>query len=100
MAPFNKEQMELNTIEEFKRLLWKCVSSIERVENLLTNNDMNNNNGLVATVQDHATKLGELESFKKLYEYERVERDKRNNRNMVVMALVFTAVQIALSFKK
>lgn len=96
MPPINREEANM---EEIKLALWKCVASIEKVENLLTNNDMNNNKGLVAIVQDHSKEISDLQGFRQLYEYERVERDKRNNRNMVIMALVFTAVQIALSFK-
>ena len=87
MPPINQEQFEASAMEEIKRVLWKCVASIERVENLLTNNDMNNGKGLVAQVQDHDKRLNSVETFIQVQDAHKDMQEKETNKAIAKMGV-------------
>lgn len=89
-----------NEMEKLTEAITKCLFAIERVERVLTNNEMNNDKGLVAQVQEHDERLTEMEAFCKVYEHERTQSEKRINRNFAIIGLAFVIIQIFISIKK
>jgi len=89
-----------NEMEKLTETITKCLFAIERVERVLTNNEMNNDKGLVAQVQEHETRIANIEAFCKVYEHEKKESEKRINRNFALIGLIFVLIQIFISIKK
>lgn len=76
---------------------FKQAAATERIEMLLGSNALNNNMGLVAQVQDHTKRLVEIESYVKTSVIGKTEGEKRSSKNMIVIGLIFTVVQILIS---
>ena len=95
--PQKLEQSEHDSMEEIKRALWKCVASIERLENLLTNNEMNNGRGLVAQVQEQGKRLSDVETFVKVYEAHKELQEKETNKAIAKMGVWAAVAGVVIS---
>ena len=82
-----------NTSEQ----LYKQAASTERIENVLGSNSLNNNRGLVATVQEHSTKISTIEMFVSNIQAERTKSEKSKNWGIAIFGIVLTVIQTAIA---
>lgn len=84
-------------MERFTETLTKLLFSMERVENILTNNALNNGKGLVAQVQDQDKRLRDVETFIEVYDSHKAMQEKETNKAIAKMGVWAAIAGIIIS---
>lgn len=84
-------------VSETSEQLYKQAASTERIENVLGSNSLNNNKGIVAIVQEHATEIAKINQFVNTFQAEKATSEKSRNWGIAIFGIVLTAIQTAIA---